>query len=365
MIITLSAIKPMTRFSSQVRLIALIFALGFGGTIAKCYSQNASLKSPESVNVDYLFLKPAGQVVVQSFDVGEVGIGEEVPVLVRVMNRSTTNFEMTLKSVPGLGVRLLNGPVIIADGDNGLAEMMLKIPDTAKALEGTVGVIASLNGSIDLFLNFKFRYRDLAVFTKSFNSYSLEVSGDGLASNPLAVQLPVDVSLPDLINDCSVEADASLQAMSFQILEKEGKPCVEAKFPASLIAKSKASGKVRLKVNDKVVSEATLIVRRQTDIELLPDWVTLKYDPDKQEYRGELIVKLRSGTVPVEQIKIEVEHVDDIPIDLTIGKMAKSTGRIYLTVKGSETPKDHDLILFRIMTPLKTEEQVLSATVIR
>jgi hypothetical protein len=50
---------------------------------------------------------------------------------------------------------------------------------------------------------------------------------------------------------------------------------------------------------------------------------------------------------------------------LTIGKMAKSTGRIYLTVKGSETPKDHDLILFRIMTPLKTEEQVLSATVIR
>ncbi len=77
------------------------------------------------------------------------------------------------------------------------------------------------------------------------------------------------------------------------------------------------------------------------------------------------IAKIRAGTVPIEQIKIEVEHVDDIPISLTIGKMAKSTGRVYLTVKGTENPKDNDLILFRIMTPLKTEEQVLPVAVIR
>jgi hypothetical protein len=333
--------------------------------MAKCFSQNALLKSPESVNVDYLYLKPAGQVVVQSFDLGEVGIGEEVPVLVRVMNRSTTGFAMTLESNPDHIARLLNGPVIVADGDNGLAEFLLKIPDSAKELKGSAGAVATLNGKIELHLNFKFRYRDLAVFTKSFNSYSLDVQGDGLASPPLIVQMPIDVSTPDILDDCSVEADASLQAMSFQLAEKDGRTYVEAKFPASLIAKSKASGKVRLKVNDKVVSESTLIVRRQTDIELLPDFVTLKYDPDKQEYRGELIAKLRAGTVPIEQVKIEVEHVDDIPISLTIDKMAKSTGRVYLTVKGTENPKDQDLILFRIMTPLKTEEQVLPLAVVR
>jgi hypothetical protein len=272
---------------------------------------------------------------------------------------------MTLESNPDHIARLLNGPVIVADGDNGLAEFLLKIPDSAKELKGSAGAVATLNGKIELHLNFKFRYRDLAVFTKSFNSYSLEVQGDGLASPPLTVQMPIDVSTPDIIDDCSVEADASLQAMSFQLAEKDGKTYVEAKFPASLIAKSKASGKVRLKVNDKIVSESTLIVRRQTDIELLPDFVTLKYDPDKQEYRGELIAKLRAGTVPIEQVKIEVEHVDDIPISLTIGKMAKSTGRVYLTVKGTENPKDQDLILFRIMTPLKTEEQVLPLAVVR
>jgi hypothetical protein len=79
----------------------------------------------------------------------------------------------------------------------------------------------------------------------------------------------------------------------------------------------------------------------------------------------ELIAKLRVGTVPIEQVKIEVEHVDDIPISLTIGKMAKSIGRVYLSVKGTENPKDQDLILFRIMTPLKTEEQVLPLAVVR
>ncbi|MFN7875390.1 MAG: hypothetical protein ACK5PB_08735 [Pirellula sp.] len=323
------------------------------------------MNSLKSFNVDYLFLKPAGEFVVQSFDIGEVGLGEEVPVLVRVLNRSTTNFEMTLESNTQNKVRLLNGPVIVADAENGLAEMVVKIPDSAKALKESVGVTASLGGKIRLLLNFNFRYRDLAVFTKSYYSHSLEVQGDGIGGKPLTVQLPIDVSVPNLIDECSVEADASLQSMSFQIAEKDGKTFVEAKFPPSLIAKSKASGKVRLKINDKVVSESTLIVRKQNDIELLPDFVTLKYDPDKQEYRGELIAKLRDGTVPIEQVKIEVEHVDDIPISLTIGKMAKSTGRVYLTVKGTENPKDKDLILFRIMTPLKTEEQVLPVAVIR
>ncbi len=60
--------------------------------------------------------------------------GEEIPVLVRVMNRSTTDFAMTLASNADHKVRLLNGPVIVADGDNGLAEFMLKIPDTASEL---------------------------------------------------------------------------------------------------------------------------------------------------------------------------------------------------------------------------------------
>lgn len=347
-----------------VVVVTLVLFCSSTGNVVFGQDSTVTMARP-SIKVDYLHLKLAGEFAIENLDIGEVEMGEEIPVLVRVLNRSMTNFAMTVKENADHKVRLINGPVVVADGDNGLAEFMLKIPDTAKELKGSAGAVATVNGNIELHLNFKFRYRDLAVFTKSFNSYSLEVQGDGQASPPLTVQMPIDVSTPDIIDECSFEADASLQAMSFQMTEKEGKPYVEAKFPASLIAKSKASGKVRLKVNDKVVSESTLIVRRQTDIELLPDFVTLKYDPDKQEYRGELIAKLRVGTVPIEQVKIEVEHVDDIPISLTIGKMAKSTGRVYLSIKGTENPKDQDLILFRIMTPLKTEEHVLPVDVIR
>ena len=54
-----------------------------------------------------------------------------------------------------------------------------------------------------------------------------------------------------------------------------------------LIAKARISGKVRLKVDDKVVSETTLAIKKRRDIELLPDFVTLRFDPATQEFRKE------------------------------------------------------------------------------
>ena len=333
-------------------------------TSSVCFCQENSPTSSKPVFVEYLYLKQAGPVVVESFDIGEVGIGEEVPVLIRVVNRSTTTFVLSHAESKTNKARLLNSPVQIPDGENGLVEMVVKIPDMAKGVKDSLVVGASLGDNLNLHLGFSFRYRDLAVFSKNFNVFALEVPGEP-ASRQLSVQLPVDVSDANVLDDSSVDVDASLQGLRFSIQKRDGAAFVEAKVPSELIAKARILGKVRLKVDDKVVSETTLVIKKRRDIELLPDYVTLRFDPATQEYRGELIAKLLSGTVPIEHVQIEAEHSDDIPIELSVGKMSSSTGRVYLRVKGAEAPTNEDLILFSISTPLKKEVQVLPVIIVR
>jgi hypothetical protein len=330
-----------------------------------CRCQEKTPQTREPAFVEYLYLKPAGQFVVKSFDIGEVGIGEEVPVLIRVQNRSTTTFALSQAGAANNQARFLNCPVEIPDGGNGLVELVVKIPGIAKGLKDSLAVRASLGDNLDLQLGFSFRYRDLAAFSKSFFVFTLEVPIGEPSGRQLTVQLPFEASDMKVLSKSSVEADSSLQGLNFSIVERNGAAFVEAKGPSDLIAATKVSGKVRLKVNDKVVSETTLVIKKRTDIELLPDYVTMKFDPANNEFRGELIAKLLIGTVRIEDVRIEVEHIDDIPIELSVGKMSSSTGRIYLSVKGAVSPKDQDQILFRISSPLKTEEQVLRIKVVR
>jgi hypothetical protein len=294
-----------------------------------------------------------------------VEVGEEVPVLIRVLNRSRSAFELTLAKSQTVNSRLKNGPIQILDQENGLVELVVKTPDVAKGLKDSVVVAALLADKIQLQLKFSFRYSDMAVFSKDVNHFTFDVPEAETNSRKLTAQIPIEASEKDILNNCTVDADFSLQEMKFSIVEKGGSAIVEANFPSELIAKTRITGKVRLKVVGKVASETTLVVKKQTDIELLPNHVTLKYDPEKKEFRGELIAKLVPATVPIEHVQIEAEYGDETPIELSIGKMSKSTGRVYLRVKGDESLKSQDLILFRISTPIKTEEQVLPVTVVR
>ena len=329
-----------------------------------CCQENAG-ENRKPVFLDYLYLKRSSQIELKSFDIGEVGIGDDVPVLIRILNRSKSTFELSLATSPTASTRLLKGPVQILDGDNGLVELIVKIPDVPRGLKDSLVVGGSVADGLPLQWQFSFRYRDMAVFTKNVNHFTFDVPGAEPNGRILTAQIAIEASDKDILDNCAVDADVSLQGMTFSIVEKDGSAFVEAKVPAELIAKTRISGKVRLKVDGKVASETTLMIKKRTDIELLPNHVNLKYDPEKKEFRGELIAKLVPATVPIEHVQIEAEYGDETPIELSIGKMSKSTGRVYLRVKGDASLKSQDLILFRISTPIKTEEQVLPVTVVR
>ena len=244
---------------------------------------------------------------------------------------------------------------------------LISSPSPPKTVEKGAGDVRRVvpSANLNLQLGFSCRYRDLAVFSKNYSVFALEVRDGEPAGRRLTVQLPVEVSDVNVLDDSSVDTDALLQDLSFSILNRDGAIFVEAKVPSELIAKARISGKVRLNVDDKVVSETTLVIKKPSDIELLPNYVTLRFDPATQEFRGELIEKLLSGTVPIEHVQIEAEHSDDIPIELSLGRMSNSTGRIYLRVKGAESPKNEDLFWFRISTPLMTHVQVLPVIIVR
>jgi hypothetical protein len=330
-----------------------------------CYCQENAAENRKPVFLDYLYLKRSSQLEVKSFDIGEVGIGEEIPVLIRILNRSKSTFELSLATSPTASARLLKGPVQILDGDNGLVELIVKIPEVPRGLKDSRVVGGSVADGLPLQWQFSFRYRDVAVFSKDVNHFTFDVPEAEPNGRKLTAQIPIDASDKNVLNNCTVDADVSLQGMKFSIVEKDGSAIVEANLQSELIAKTRITGKVRLKVDGNVASETTLVIKKRTDIELLPNHVTLKYDPEKKEFRGELIAKLVPATVPIEHVQIEAEYSDETPIELSIGKMSKSTGRVYLRVKGDESLKSQDLILFRISTPIKTEEQVLPVTVVR
>jgi hypothetical protein len=348
-----------------LRFIFLAFVTFSECLPGTCYCQENAAENRKPVFLTYLYLKLSSQLELKSFDIGEVGVGEEVPVLIRILNRSKSTFELKLGSSTTANARLLNGPVQILDGDNGLVELIVKIPDVPRGLKDSRVVGGLLADGLQLQWQFSFRYRDMAVFSKNVYHFTFDVPESEPNSRKLTAQIPVEVSDKNILERCTVDADVSLQGMMFSIVEKDGSAFVEAKVPAELIAKTRISGKVRLKVDGKVASETTLVIKKRTDIELLPNHVNLKYDPEKKEFRGELIAKLVPATVPIEHVQIEAEYGDETPIELSIGKMSKSTGRVYLRVKGDESLKSQDLILFRISTPIKTEEQVLPVTVVR
>lgn len=347
------------------RLIVLTLGMLAGCLPTRnCCCQEKTEENSKAVFLQYLFLEPAGQFVIKSFDIGDVYAGEDVPILIRLMNRSHTTFTLSIANSSSDRAKLLNEPVRILEGENGLVEMVIKIPENAKRLKDNVIVNANLGNGVNSQFSFSFRYRDICVFSKEFYTFTLD-GADGPIGRHLSVQLPVENSGSKGMNAYTVDADLSLEGLTFSIVEKNGADFVEAQMPMDLIDKTRIAGKVRLKVDGKVVSEATLIVKKRTDIELLPNYVTLKYDPEKKEFCGELIAKLVPATVPIEHVQIEAEYGDETPIELSVGKMSKSTGRIYLRVKGDAALKNEDLILFRISTPLKTEEQVLYVTIVR
>jgi hypothetical protein len=330
-----------------------------------CFCQENPPASSKSVLVDYLFTNPAGKVVVESFDIGDAGIGEGVPVLIRVMNRSDTKFVFSLAGSTTNKVQMLNSPVEIPSGENGLVQMVVKTPDLVKSLNDRISLRASLGDDVHLHLGFTFRYSNVVIFAKSFSVFSLELPEGEPAGRQLTVQLPVEVSDVNIFDHIAVVADTSLQSAMFSIVRSGPAGFVEVKFPAELIAKKQISGKVYLKVGDKLVSEAHLTIKKRRDVELLPDYVTLRFDPKTKEFCGEVIAKLNSGNTPIEHLKIEAEHCDDLPITISVGKMSNSTGRVYLRIKGDESPKNDDLIWFQMSTPLKNESQVLPVVIVR
>ena len=49
-----------------------------------CYCQENAGENRKPVFLDYLYLKQSSQLELKSFDIGEAGIGEEVPELIRI-----------------------------------------------------------------------------------------------------------------------------------------------------------------------------------------------------------------------------------------------------------------------------------------
>ena len=329
-----------------------------------CEEDRDDKSGVEAVLVEYLLLPIAGQFATESFDIGEVGIGENVPVLIRVMNRSLEPFEFKLSKEGSGTTQVRNGPVKIPAGDNGLLELVLKTPDTTRKIQDNLFVSAILGDDVRLQLVFTFRYRGTAFFAKPHFVANIPVPNEFRPDQHLIQQIPFEVSDPSVIDECKLDVDPSLEDLSLTIKKDGTNAFVEAKVPFAKIAKSKSTGKIRLKINDKIVSEATVTFKKETSIGLFPDWVSFQRDPATQEYKGEMILKVLAGTVPIEDVEVTAEHSDDLEVEVRLGKMSSSTGRIYLQLKKGSVPTNQDLILLRISTPLKTEEQVISVLVV-
>lgn len=335
-------------------------------SIGVCFGIEDSPTSNKPVMVDFLYQPQASSFVFASFDLGEVGIGEEIPVIIRVMNRSKTTFELSQEGVKQGKARFMKAPIQIPDGENGLVSIVVKIPEFANGLKDSLVMNAKLRNNIHLQMNFIFHYRNMAVFTKDFFVFALDVDAAETTSRGLAMQLPVEVSDTSVLDRLSVVADTSVQNLNFSVVRRQGRGLVEAKLSSELIAKKKVAGKVFLKVDDKVVSETNLVVKKRRDVELLPDFVTLRFDPVAMEYRGEIIASLLPNTTRIEHLRIEAEHSNlTIPVSLSIGRMSDTVGRVYIRIKSDEVPTNDDLILFQMSTPLKNESQILPIVVVR
>ncbi|MFN9420197.1 MAG: hypothetical protein ACK578_22290, partial [Pirellula sp.] len=57
-----------------------------------CCQENAG-ENRKPVFLDYLYLKRSSQIELKTFDSGEVGIGDDVPVMILILNRSKSTFE--------------------------------------------------------------------------------------------------------------------------------------------------------------------------------------------------------------------------------------------------------------------------------
>ena len=354
----------MKSLKSCTLLLPYVF-LAFVFLASDCPGQSEKDVIGTPVFLKHLFLQPAGKFVSETFDLGEVGLGEQIPVLLQIVNRSNSRFEIRPGNSVSSAGRMLNVPTQVEDGENGIVEFMVNIPKTPKGMKETLGVNAILGVETMFVANFNFRYRDAAIFPKTLVGFSIDTPSNSEPDRPVEVSIPIQVSSVDLLGTLTLEADGELKNVSFSFSKTAKDASVVAKFSSKLVALRKVSGKLRIKSGDKILSETNLVFKRKTSVELYPDHLVLKFDADAKEFRGELIAKALSDDIPIEHVRIEAEHESDIPIEISVGKMSHSTCRVYVRVEKAEFPKDDELVLFSLKTPLKNENFVLPILVIR
>jgi hypothetical protein len=297
----------------------------------------------------------------ESFDLGEFDIGERIPVQIEFKNLTEEILE--IRATPGSeGKKHLENRITrINPRESRIVALTIAVPEQPKDVNEAVAVGITLREGSELHIFFHFRVRGFIRFAKEVNSFVAPKE-----AKEYAFQIPLVGSDDAPWDDVQIDADSSLSCVKFT-KRRDGNKCT---IDARIVDKDQKFvsllGKLYLLSKGKICDETTVKLKRQSDFEIYPDVLALKYDSVSKQYSGALTIRSMKREVPISNTRVNPVLSVDTEVSCTLGEMSSSTARIYVAVENIallQAPKS--TILFSVESPLTTEEHVLWVRILR
>jgi hypothetical protein len=291
----------------------------------------------------------------ESFDIGEVDLGERVPVQIEFRNLSEEFLEIKPSS-KSINKNSLKNPLTrIKPQDPGILELAIDVPDDPMEVTESLSVVVLLCDRCEFYMSFRFRIRGLIKFSKEVHSLVLPKR-----TKECSLEIPIIASDEIIWEDAQFEADPSLSSIELKKRKEGDRLLVLATYREHGEKEASLVGNLRLRYKGQVCSETRIRFKKQSDFELYPDFLALKFDPKSKKYNGEVILKSMKKEVPIAHARVSAELSSEDKLSWKVGEMSTSTSRVYVNVDDVETLRNQNgMILFSIESPLTEEEHVL------
>ena len=336
--------------------------------VAAVFETSADDRKPAVHYFSFSLLHSDQPVFGERFSIGDVDLGQDVHVQMHLKNRSQNEIKISVSPSVDKAIRLLGTYKPVMPGEAVLVEAMIQVPTVASSPDQLFFLPLAMRDGVEFRASFKARIRSIVTFKDSIFVHTVSNLDGVPVSNPKAAEkfeIPLIMSDVADLERVELEADSGLSKIRFSRHLATGK--ILGEVSTSDLELKGCIGKLRLKLDGRIKSEATIKIVRKSDFQIFPETLFLKYDSKSKEYTGQMIIKSGLSGNVMQGVTITPQLVDETrEVYATLGTMSEGISRIYVRVPTSVSKELDDLILFRIecQSQSKVEEQVFKVLVV-
>jgi hypothetical protein len=243
------------------------------------------------------------EFVLESFDLGEISVGEQKKIQIYFRNR--TKGALLLKPISSSSELNTSAESISIEAGNGrLVNITLSVPKNSRDLTTSYRWEAMLSDGCRFLGEFKAKLLGVVSFEKS----ELKFEYNEAHTDRLVIPIPIVLSDVRDIGKLSLSVSDTLSFLSVSSSVIDGKPFLLASFFPNALDKQRYRGQVFLENKESTTRcEMNLTLTRKTSFSIFPARIVFIRKTGSTELIGEAVLRCEDSSLKVESISLDCE----------------------------------------------------------